>query len=100
MKDGAYLVNTARGPIVDEKSLIEALESGKIARTGLDVFNEEPDFNPYFKTSDKVIIQPHLAGLTGAAVRRAGRQSFENVRALFRMGRPISPVVDIKRNVG
>ena len=100
MKDGAYLVNTARGPIVDEKSLIEALESGKIARAGLDVFNEEPDFNPYFKTSDKVIIQPHLAGLTDAAVRRAGRESFENVRALFRAGRPISPVVDIQLNVG
>ncbi|KAM5473956.1 putative glyoxylate reductase [Microsporum ferrugineum] len=98
MKDGAYLVNTARGPIVDEKSLIEALESGKITRAGLDVFNEEPDFNPYFRTSDKVIIQPHLAGLTDMAVRRAGRECFENVYALFRTGRPLSPVVDIEHS--
>ncbi|KAF3483282.1 uncharacterized protein GIQ15_02606 [Arthroderma uncinatum] len=98
MKNGAYLINTARGAIVDEKSLIEALESGKITRAGLDVFDGEPNINPYFKTSDKVIIQPHLAGLTDLAIRRAGKECFENIRSLFRTGKPVSPVVDIERN--
>ena len=63
MKDGIYFVNTARGAIVDENALIEALESGKIARAGLDVFDKEPQINPYFLQSEHCIIQPHLGGL-------------------------------------
>ncbi|PLB52251.1 putative 2-hydroxyacid dehydrogenase [Aspergillus steynii IBT 23096] len=92
MKDGAFLVNTARGPIVDEQSLIEALESGKIARAGLDVFENEPRINPYFQSSDKVIIQPHLGGLTDMAFQRAEMECFENIRAFFEKGEPNSPV--------
>ncbi|UKZ80295.1 hypothetical protein TrVFT333_008052 [Trichoderma virens FT-333] len=66
MKDGVFLINTARGPIVDEEALIEALESGKVERAGLDVFNNEPNINPYFRTCDKVVLQPHM----GAGRRR------------------------------
>lgn len=64
MKNNVFFVNTARGPIVDEQALIEALESGKVSRAGLDVFEEEPRINPYFVKSDKCTIQPHLGGLT------------------------------------
>ncbi|BDD54438.1 hypothetical protein MPDQ_003711 [Monascus purpureus] len=96
MKDGVFLINTARGPVVDEKSLIDALESGKVARAGLDVFDNEPNINPYFRTSDKVIIQPHLGGLTDMAFRKAERECFENIRALFQRGKPNSPVLQIK----
>ncbi|KAF4996305.1 hypothetical protein FGRMN_4556 [Fusarium graminum] len=92
MKDGAFIVNTARGAIIDEAALIEALESGKITRAGLDVFLNEPDLNEYFKTSDKVVIQPHVAGLTDLAFQRGEREAFENVKALFKTGSPISPV--------
>ena len=95
MKDGVFLVNTARGAVVDETSLIDALESGKVARAGLDVFNNEPTVNPYFLTSDKVIIQPHLGGLTDMAFRRAERECFENIRAFFQRGRANSPVIEI-----
>ncbi|KAL2815806.1 putative 2-hydroxyacid dehydrogenase [Aspergillus cavernicola] len=97
MKDGVFLVNTARGPVVDEKSLIEALESGKVARAGLDVMDNEPNINPYFRTSDKVVIQPHLGGLTDMAFQKAERECFENIRALFQKGKPNSPVIDIKK---
>ncbi|KAA8642798.1 hypothetical protein EYZ11_010361 [Aspergillus tanneri] len=97
MKDGTFLVNTARGAVVDEKSLIEALESGKVTRAGLDAFDNEPSINPYFQTSDKVIIQPHLGGLTDVAFQRAERECFENIKALFERGEPNSPVLNIKK---
>ncbi|KAM0444042.1 hypothetical protein ACHAQK_002794 [Fusarium lateritium] len=92
MKDGAFIVNTARGAIIDEAALIKALESGKITRAGLDVFLNEPDLNEYFKTSDKVVIQPHVAGLTDLAFQRGEKEAFENIKALFKTGSPISPV--------
>lgn len=79
MKDGVFLVNTARGPIVDERALIAALESGKVARAGLDVFDREPKVNPWFLHSDKVTIQPHLGGLTNKAARDGERECFANI---------------------
>ncbi|KAK1764502.1 putative 2-hydroxyacid dehydrogenase [Phialemonium atrogriseum] len=97
MREGAFLVNTARGAVVDEAALIEALESGKVARAGLDVFCNEPDINEYFKMSDKVICQPHMGGLTESAFRKAERECFENVRALFKTGRPVAPVNEVAK---
>ncbi|KAH8689881.1 putative 2-hydroxyacid dehydrogenase [Talaromyces proteolyticus] len=97
MKDGVFVVNTSRGPVIDEKSLIEALESGKVTRAGLDVFANEPNINTYFLNSDKVVIQPHLGGLTDIAFQRAERECFENIRALFQKGSPNSPVIDIMK---
>lgn len=92
MKDGAFLVNTARGPVVDEDALIEALESGKVLRAGLDVFTGEPNMNPYFQTSDKVVVQPHMGGLTKLAFQKSERECFENVRSFFKTGKAVSPV--------
>lgn len=97
MKDGAFFVNTSRGPVVDEASLIDALESGKVTRAGLDVFANEPNIDPYFKTSDKVVVQPHLGGLTDKSFQRSERECFENIRALFQAGKPRSPVIDISK---
>lgn len=95
MKDGVFFINTARGPIVDEGALITALESGKVARAGLDVFEGEPKINSYFMSSDKVTIQPHLGGLTTKAARDAERECFANIEALFETGRPVAPVNEI-----
>lgn len=95
MKDGVFIINTARGAVIDEDALIAALECGKVARAGLDVFSDEPKVNPYFLESDDVVVQPHLGGLTDMAFRRAEKECFENVRALSRDGRPSSPVVDL-----
>lgn len=96
MKDGAFLVNTARGAVVDEPALISALESGKVRRAGLDVFCNEPNIDPYFLTSDKVVVVPHLGGLTDLAYHKAEKECFENVRAYFRTGKPNSPVREIE----
>lgn len=97
MKDGAFLVNTARGAVVDEKAFKEALESGKVARAGLDVFCDEPHVDPWFLQSNQVVVQPHLGGLTDMAFQRAERECFENIRAVFRTGKPRSPVIDISK---
>ncbi|KAL7963833.1 hypothetical protein V8C34DRAFT_7782 [Trichoderma compactum] len=92
MKDGVFLINTARGPIVDEEALIEALESGKVERAGLDVFSNEPNINPYFRTSDEVVLQPHMGGWTEEAIPRADKECFENVLRWKREGRPVALV--------
>lgn len=96
MKDGVFLVNTARGGVIHEPSFIAALESGKVARAGLDVFVNEPKPDEYFLQSDKVIIQPHLGGLTDVAFKKAERECFENIRAFFTKGKPNSPVREVK----
>jgi lactate dehydrogenase-like 2-hydroxyacid dehydrogenase len=95
MKDGVYLVNTARGAIVDESALIDALESGKVRRAGLDVFDGEPKINAYFLESDKCVLQPHLGGLTDGAFANAEMECFENIRSFFETRRPMAPVNSI-----
>lgn len=95
MKDGAFFINTARGAIVNEEALIEALKSGKVARAGLDAFPDEPNVNPFFRESEKVVLQPHLGGSTDMAFQKAERECFENIRAFFKDGRPLSPVIEI-----
>lgn len=92
MKDGSYLVNTARGAIVDEDALIEALESGKVTRAGLDVFKDEPKVNKYFQDSANVVLQPHMGGLTESSFAKSQQECLENLRAYFEKGVPNSPV--------
>ncbi|EXJ84040.1 hypothetical protein A1O3_04707 [Capronia epimyces CBS 606.96] len=92
MKDGVFIVNTCRGPVIDEEAFIAALESGKVARAGLDVHHNEPDINPYWIGNDRVIIQPHMGGLTDVAWQRAYREALENIRSFLQTGKAISPV--------
>lgn len=92
MKDGTFLVNTARGAVIDEAALKKALDSGKIARAGLDVFCNEPAPDLDLVKHPQVIAQPHLGGLTDAAFQRAETECFENIKAYFATGKPNSPV--------
>lgn len=99
MKPGAFLVNTARGAIVDEAALIAALESGRVTRAGLDVFCNEPHIHEYFRTSDRVVCTPHVGAVTDEAFRRGERECLENIRAVFRTGRPVAPVNQVEAAV-
>ncbi|MGI6037489.1 MAG: 2-hydroxyacid dehydrogenase [Limnochordia bacterium] len=64
MKKEAYLINTARGPIVDEKALVKALQENEIRGAGLDVFEDEPALAPGLADLDNVVIAPHIASAT------------------------------------
>jgi phosphoglycerate dehydrogenase-like enzyme len=88
MKDGAVLINTSQGKVVDEKALLDALTSGKLSCAGLDVFSEEPPprDNPLFKL-DNVVLTPHVGFHTSEAVERCSDICVDNV-AEFLQGRP------------
>ena len=64
MKETAYLINTSRGPVVDEKALVEALKAKKIAGAGLDVYEHEPEVAPGLAELDNVILAPHISSAT------------------------------------
>lgn len=64
MKEGAYLINTARGPVVDEAALVEALRAGHIAGAGLDVYEREPEVHPGLLELENVALIPHLGSAT------------------------------------
>jgi glyoxylate reductase/D-3-phosphoglycerate dehydrogenase len=81
MKESAILINTCRGPVVDEDALYQALTTGKIAGAGLDVMTEEPPVTNHslFKL-DNAIITPHMAGPTIENWAKAFRNAFDNVQ--------------------
>jgi phosphoglycerate dehydrogenase-like enzyme len=82
MKRSAYLVNTSRGPIVDEAALIRALEDGTIAGAGLDVFDEEPLARDHpFRRLPNVVITPHLGYVTEETYRIFYGQAVEDIKA-------------------
>jgi D-3-phosphoglycerate dehydrogenase / 2-oxoglutarate reductase len=84
MKPTAYLVNTARGGIIDEKDLHAALTSGVIAAAGLDVLDREPpDPDNPLLTLDNVITAPHMAGVTRESIDRMAVQAVRNVLSVF-----------------
>ena len=64
MKDGVVIVNTARGPIIDEEALLQAMQSGKVFSAGLDVYDKEPDVNPALLTNENMVLLPHLGTAT------------------------------------
>jgi len=64
MKDGVIIVNTARGPVIDEQALVDALESGKVFSAGLDVFEHEPKVHPKLLENENVVLYPHIGTAT------------------------------------
>ena len=77
----AYLINTARGDIVDEAALIDALKSGRIAGAGLDVFIGEPSINPGFLALSNVVLLPHMGSATYEGRAAMGEKVIANIRA-------------------
>jgi D-3-phosphoglycerate dehydrogenase len=96
MKDGVILVNTARGGIVDEAVLVDALRSGKVSAAGLDVFEEEPMPQDHpFAQFDQLVLSPHVAGVTDGAAERMAIGSAQNIIDFF-AGR-IDPALIVNR---
>jgi phosphoglycerate dehydrogenase-like enzyme len=97
MKNTALLVNTARGGIVDDRALVEALDEGVLAGAGIDVFEEEPPDDPVLRSHPKILSTPHIAGLSDEARYRMSRGASERVARALRGERP-PDVVNEPRN--
>jgi lactate dehydrogenase-like 2-hydroxyacid dehydrogenase len=83
MKPHAHLVNTARGEIVDEAALAEALARGRLAGAGLDVYEEEPQVHPGLLAVENVVLLPHLGSATAETRLAMGLRVIDNLRAFF-----------------
>lgn len=83
MKDGAYLINCARGKVVDEEALLEALDSGKIAGAGIDVFEVEPNTNEALVNHPRVSCTPHIGASTMEAQERIGDEVVSVIKDFF-----------------
>ncbi|MHB8533340.1 MAG: phosphoglycerate dehydrogenase, partial [Solirubrobacteraceae bacterium] len=94
MRDGVRILNVARGGLVDEAALADAIESGKVGGAALDVFETEPPVNHPLAGHPKVLLTPHLGASTAEATDRAGYQSAEQVLAAL-TGGVVSTAVNI-----
>ncbi|WRP15029.1 D-glycerate dehydrogenase [Geochorda subterranea] len=88
MKPSAYLINTARGPIVDEQALVEALKAGRIAGAALDVFEEEPAVHPELPHLSNVVLTPHIGTATWDTRLRIASIVVDNIEAFVAGRRP------------
>ena len=97
MTPSAIIVNTARGPVIDETALHDTLAAGKIFGAGLDVFDEEPPpaDNPLFKL-DNVVLTAHFAGPTSDNHVARFRNAFDNVERVMRGDRPFWVVPELE----
>lgn len=83
MKRGAFLINTARGDVVDQKALVAALDSGTIAGAGLDVYDGEPDVPGALMRMENVVLLPHLGSATEETRVAMGMKAVDNLTAFF-----------------
>jgi len=88
MKDGIFLINTARGSVVYEQELVNALRTGKLGGAALDVFDNEPDINPELIAMENVILTPHIASATWEARNKMGNQAVNSVLMLLSGQKP------------
>jgi len=92
IKEGAYLINTSRGPVIEEKALAKALESGYLAGAGLDVYEFEPDIEPELLSLKNVILLPHIGSATHETRRAMARIAANNVKSVLLNQKPLNPV--------
>lgn len=82
LPDGAIVVNTARGAVVDDDALVAALRSGKLAAAGLDVYNNEPDIDPRYRQIQNTFLLPHIGSATRETRIAMGNRAIENLNAI------------------
>ncbi len=92
MKNGAFLINTGRGPVVDEAALVEALDEGHLGGAGLDVFENEPTIHPGLFGKENVLLTPHLGGSASESRLEALRVCAKNVAAVLKGETPPNAV--------
>ena len=92
MKDTAYLVNTARGPIIDEAALAQALREGQVAGAGLDVFEQEPKVHPWLLELENVALVPHLGSATVETRTAMAVLAADNTLAVLAGEQPPTPI--------
>jgi D-3-phosphoglycerate dehydrogenase len=93
MKPGAVVVNTCRGPVIDEVALAAALRAGRLAGAALDVFEEEPPRNSPILSAPNVLLSPHIAGISRESSRRMGEMAVAEVARSLQGLAPLHPVV-------
>jgi glyoxylate reductase len=93
MKPGAYLVNTARGPVVDEEALVQALRDGAIAGAALDVYEREPLVHPGLLELGNVVLAPHSGSATLRTRETMARMAASDLSSLLQGGDALHPVV-------
>ncbi|MFN2317738.1 MAG: 2-hydroxyacid dehydrogenase [Gemmatimonadales bacterium] len=94
MRQGAWLINTARGSLVDEEALAEALANGHLAGAGLDVFEQEPQVHTRLLDLPGVVLLPHMGSATVAAREAMGMRAVANLEAFFAGSPVLDPVVE------
>ncbi len=92
MKETAYIINTGRGPIIDEKALVKALRENVIAGAGLDVFENEPDVEPGLLELDNVVLTPHIGSASKEARYELAEKAASDLVAALTGGEVENPV--------
>lgn len=91
MPEGSYVVNTARGGLIDEDALLKAIRSGHLAGAGLDTFAVEPPAGDHpFLTEPRIVVTPHIGGVTRQAGARVGREAVRGIIQIL-AGEPVAP---------
>tara|TARA_R110002110_G_scaffold415860_1_gene658755 strand:+ start:85414 stop:86310 length:897 start_codon:yes stop_codon:yes gene_type:complete len=89
MKAGAVLINTGRGPLIDEHALVDVLASGHLGAAGLDVFEFEPKVTPQLLNFDNVTLLPHIGSATGECRTDMAMRAFANIQQFLAEGKPL-----------
>lgn len=92
MKNTAIIINTARGPVIDEKALVKALKEREIWGAGLDVFENEPKVEEELKNLDNVVILPHIGSASNETRTKMGEMTVENIMRVLNGEAPLTPV--------
>ncbi|ORX51341.1 hypothetical protein DM01DRAFT_1089240 [Hesseltinella vesiculosa] len=92
MKNGVVVVNTARGKVINEAALVQALESGKVGAAGLDVFEEEPQVHPGLLTHPRCVLLPHIGTFTHESQKKMEDLALDNVAAALTESKLVTPI--------